>query len=123
VPVVQNIIKNSVGQVLDGVGVQIKLIDKVTEEDVTQGFIDLAGVNNDYTINLLGTLTTNEQGLWSATLEGNANIDATGDGTKSDTYYLITETYNNISYSYRIDMPTTGGPYWVGNPTINLDAS
>ena len=111
-PIVRNIIKDAKGSPLPNVLVTIDLgiFDVDGNFSVPQGFSDLPpDYSSDYTINSAGLTTTDNAGTWQLTLEANDNIIS-----PSDTVYRIQETYNSVTRVYYIIVPTTGGPYWVG---------
>jgi hypothetical protein len=128
---VQNIIKTATGGVPSTMSVLIELID--SSGSTPQGFVDLnksslTDYATDYTINTTGTVTPNPStGAWTCDLtpnlvgaigSANTNISidtdspaSTGEATK----YRITETANAIARTYTIIVPSSGGPYWIGD--------
>ncbi len=113
-PVVKNIVKDASGAILDGI-VTIDLIVFDGGAPVSfQGFIDIpADTTSDYTINIPAT-TQISNGAWSMTLKGNSDI---GDayGSTVSTYYRVQEVTATVNRTYYIEVPSSGGPYWVGS--------
>lgn len=114
-PVIQNIVKNSVGGALAGtVTIDLVVFDANNTSSSLHGFVDLAGdYISDYTINIGTTLNYNV-GSWSTTVAGNISITDSY-GVDLSSFYKVTEIAGGTTRVYYIQVPTTGGPYWVGD--------
>lgn len=114
-PVVKNIVKDASGAILDGtVTVDLIVFDESSNAISFQGFVDIPADNtSDYTINIPAAVPI-ISGSWSMTLKGNADI-SDAYGSSVSTYYRVTENTTTINRVYYIDVPSSGGPYWVGN--------
>jgi len=105
--IVRNIVKQATGVVVTSGTATIELYGISGN---LPGFVDLApDYTSDYTIHTSGTANISGSGLWTATLQGNADISPAG------TLYKVTEAVGTVSRVYYIDVPNDGGTYWVGN--------
>ncbi len=114
-PVVKNIVKDASGAILDGtVTVDLIIFDGSYNPVSFQGFVDIpADTTSDYTINIPAS-TSITNGSWQMTLQGNPAIDDAY-GASVFTYYRVQEVTNTVNRTYYINVPASGGPYWVGN--------
>lgn len=113
-PTIQNTVKDSAGNLLNGQTVIDLIIFPTADAPVSfQGFVDLGNVNTDYTINRDAAVAI-VNGGWTATIRGNAAIEDAYGGTVT-TYYKISETCNGITRTYYIIAPNNTNTYWVGD--------
>ena len=108
-PDVTNTVTDPAGDPLANVDVIIRLVAALPENRDSVGF-DGSG---DETIISTVELTTDANGEWTTNLEANTAI------TPSGTYYVVDEratTPNRRSpVRYRIQVPSSAGPHWVGD--------